>query len=179
IVSPVSADWPARPCPIGRRISVAVRWATRAQSSFFFPLTMYTVQRSASTACEQRSTRPRRYASRSFWTARWPSLTRTSATLSSSTAISPHDHPTYGHVGRGRGLRTGDIAEPVDLPARHRLDAPLHRHRTEVHGLAVVAELRQRPPGDDHLVASGDVRRGEPRRDVGTVADDRVLHTSF
>src|SRR4029077_5471485 len=40
IVSPVSADCPARPWPIGSRISVAVRWATRAQSSFFFPLTM-------------------------------------------------------------------------------------------------------------------------------------------
>src|SRR5437899_321310 len=40
IVSPVSADCPARPWPIGSRISVAVRWATRAQSSFFFPFTM-------------------------------------------------------------------------------------------------------------------------------------------
>src|SRR5437879_10010594 len=137
---------------------------------------MYTVQRSASTACEQRSTRPRRYASRSFWTARWPSLTRTSATLSSSTAISRHDHPTYGHLGRRRGLRSCDIAEPVDLPARHRLDAPLHRHRTEVDGLDVVAELRQRLARDDHLVTSGNVRRGEPRRDVGAVSDDRVLH---
>src|SRR5437773_7878988 len=140
---------------------------------------MYTVQRSASTACEQRSTRPRRYASRSFWTARWPSLTRTSATLSSSTAISRHDHPTHGHLGRRRGLRTGDIAEPVALPARHRLDAPLHRHRTEVDGFDVVAELRQRLARDDHLVTSGNVGRGEPRRDVGTVPDDRVLHASF
>src|SRR5437899_3577975 len=140
---------------------------------------MYTVQRSASTACEQRSTRPRRYASRSFWTARWPSLTRTSATLSSSTAISRHDHPTCGHLGRGRGLRSGNIAEPVDLPARHRLDAPLHRHCTEVDGLDVVAELRQRLAGHDHLVTSRDVRRGEPRRDVGTVPDDCVLHAAL
>src|SRR5256886_16436937 len=81
IVSPVIAAWPARPCPIGKRISVAVRCATRAPSSFFLWVTMYTVQRSASTACEQRSTSPRREASRPFCTARCPGLTRTRATL--------------------------------------------------------------------------------------------------
>src|SRR5207245_8954537 len=108
-----------------------------------------------------------------------PTLTRTSAPVGASTAISRHDHPTYGHVGRGRGLRTGDIAEAVDLPARHRLDAPLHRHCTEVDGLDVVAGLRQRLAGHDHLVTSRDVRRREPRRYVGTVPDDCVLHAAL
>src|SRR5207237_6104451 len=140
---------------------------------------MYTVHRSASTACEQRSTRPRKYASRSFWTARWPSLTRTSATLSSSTAIRRHDPAADANIGRRSGIRSGDVTEPVDRPARDWLDATLHRHRPEVDGLDVVAKLPEDLSRHDHLVTTGDVGRGEPRRDVGAVPDDGVLHASF
>src|SRR5207237_1703573 len=95
---------------------------------------MYTVHRSASTACEQRSTRPRKYASRSFWTARWPSLTRTSATLSASTAIRRHDPAADANIGRRSGLRSGDVTERVDVPARDGLDATRNCPDPELEG---------------------------------------------
>src|SRR5712691_1615264 len=119
---------------------------------------MYTVQRSASTACEQRSTSPRRYASRSFCTARCPSLTRTSATLSSSTVlvIPRRGGAADRRLGRRSRPWRPHRAETVDLPARHGFRAPLHEDRAEIHGVDIFAELAERLTRTHDLIATRD-----------------------
>src|SRR5207237_10652146 len=112
-------------------------------------------------------------------TARCPSLTRTSATLSSSTVVPRDGRTTEGDLGRRRGFRRGHLAETVDLPARHRLDAALHRHRAEVDGLDVIAEVRECLPRHDHLGAPRHIGRAGPRPDVRATTDSRSLHPSF